>query len=34
VGLVPDAEESLPPSALWESRDPQMARAAAATLAH
>ncbi|MEP7309345.1 MAG: S41 family peptidase [Acidobacteriota bacterium] len=33
VGLVPDEEETLPPAALWESRDPQLARAAAATAA-
>jgi C-terminal processing protease CtpA/Prc len=30
VGLVPDVEETFPPAALWEARDPQLARAAAA----
>lgn len=34
VGLVPDEDEQLPPAALWESRDPQLARAVAATRAN
>jgi C-terminal processing protease CtpA/Prc len=34
IGLLPDEEERLPPSALWESRDPQHARAVAATRAN